>query len=77
MHFTYCPHCGNKVINKEIGDEGMIPYCESCQVPLWDMFSTCVICAVVNEFDEIALIKQQYVSATIYVCIAGNAQLFF
>lgn len=75
MHFTYCPHCGNKLIDKEIGDEGMIPYCEACKVPLWDMFSTCVICAVVNEYEEIALIRQQYVSATNYVCIAGIMQL--
>lgn len=75
MHFTFCPHCGNKLIDKEIGDEGMIPYCNTCQVPLWDMFSTCVICAVVNEFNEIALIRQQYVSATKYVCVAGVMQL--
>lgn len=75
MHFTYCPHCGSKLNNKEIGDEGMIPYCEACQLPLWDMFSTCVICAVINEFNEIALIRQQYVSATKYVCVAGIIQL--
>ncbi len=71
MHFTYCPHCGSKLIEKEIGDEGLIPYCEPCQVPLWDMFTTCVICAVTNEWKEIALIRQQYVSNTNYVCIAG------
>lgn len=75
MHFTYCPHCGNKLIDKEIGDEGMIPYCENCHVPLWDMFSTCIICAVVNEFDEIALIRQQYVSTSNYVCVAGIIKL--
>lgn len=75
MHFTYCPQCGSKLIDREIGDEGMIPYCEACQVPLWDMFSTCIICAVVNEFDEIALIRQQYVSTTNYVCVAGIIKL--
>ncbi len=75
MHFTNCPKCGDKLINKEIGDEGLIPYCKTCQIPLWDMFITCVICAVINEFDEIALIRQQYVSETNYVCIAGIIQL--
>lgn len=75
MHFTYCPHCGNKLIDKEIGDEGLIPYCEPCRTPLWDMFSTCIICAAVNEFDEIALLRQEYVSANQYVCIAGIMQL--
>ena len=71
MRFTFCPHCGNKLIKKEIGDEGMIPYCEKCKVPLWDMFTTSIICAVVNECDEVALIQQSYGEAKKYVCVAG------
>lgn len=71
MHFTYCPHCGSKAVLKEIGDEGQIPYCKKCQVPLWDMFTTSIICAVVNEENEIALLRQEYVSKTNYVCVAG------
>ena len=71
MHFTYCPHCGTKLIRKEIGDEGMIPYCENCSVPLWDMFTTSIIAAVVNEYDEVALLQQSYVSSSKYVCVAG------
>lgn len=71
MRFTYCPHCGTKLIRKEIGDEGMIPFCEKCNIPLWDMFTTCIIVAVVNECGEIALLRQNYVSATKYVCVAG------
>ena len=71
MRFTYCPHCGTKLISKEIGDEGMIPYCENCNIPLWDMFTTSIIAAVVNEYNEIALLRQNYVSATKYVCVAG------
>ena len=75
MRFTYCPHCGSKLIKKEIGDEGLIPYCENCKVPLWDMFTTCIICAVVNEYHEIALLRQNYVSTTNYVCVAGVMKL--
>lgn len=75
MHFTYCCHCGTKTIFKEIGDEGEIPYCPSCEIPLWDMFTTCIICAVVNECGEIALIRQNYVSKTNYVCVAGVMKL--
>ncbi len=75
MRFKFCPHCGNKLIKKEIGDEGLIPYCESCKVPLWDMFTTSVICAVVNEYGEIALIKQSYVSQASYVCVAGITKI--
>lgn len=75
MRFTYCPHCGKLLTKKEIGDEGLIPYCESCRIPLWDMFTTCIICAVVNEFDQIALLRQNYVSTTNYVCVAGVMKL--
>lgn len=75
MRFTYCPHCGTKLIRKEIGDEGMIPFCEKCSIPLWDMFTTCIIAAVVNECGEIALLRQNYVSATKYVCVAGIMQI--
>lgn len=71
MRFTYCPHCGTKLISKEIGDEGMIPYCEKCSIPLWDMFTTSIIAAVINEYDEVALLRQNYVSTTTYVCVAG------
>lgn len=75
MRFQYCPHCGTKAIMKEIGDEGEIPYCGTCEVPLWDMFTTCIICAVVNEQREVALLRQDYVSTTSYVCVAGVMKL--
>ena len=75
MKFTYCPHCGSRLVKKEIGDEGLIPYCESCRVPLWDMFTTCIICAVVNEYEEIALLRQNYISSTSYVCVSGIMKL--
>ena len=71
MRFTYCPHCGTKLIGKEIGDESIIPYCDNCKIPLWDMFTTSIIAAVVNECGEIALIRQNYVSTTNCVCVAG------
>jgi len=75
MRFTYCPHCGDKLIKKEIGDEGLIPYCENCEIPLWDMFTTCIITAVVNEENEVALIKQSYMTTETYVCVAGHMKI--
>lgn len=75
MRFTFCPHCGKELIKKEIGDEGLVPFCENCSVPLWDMFATCIITAVVNEFDEVALLKQSYVTTSNYVCVAGHMKI--
>ncbi len=62
MQFVYCPHCGTKAIKKEIGDEGLMPYCPTCQTPLFAMFATCVIVLVINEQEEVALLRQSYIS---------------
>ena len=75
MKFTYCPFCGRKLGLKEIGDEGLIPFCDSCNTPLWDMFTTSIITACVNQYDEVALIRQDYVSTANYVCVAGIMKL--
>lgn len=75
MKFTYCPFCGQKLEKREIGDEGLIPFCISCNVPLWDVFTTSIIVACVNQYDEVALIRQNYVSKTNYVCVAGIMKL--
>ena len=72
MKANYCFICGSKAIQKEIGDEGLMPFCPECNMPLWDCFYSSIICAVVNEFNEIALLRQDYVSTTNYVCVAGH-----
>lgn len=71
MRFEYCPFCGRKTILKEIGDEGKIPYCEGCKRPLFDMFYTCVLNVVVNEDNEVLLIRQSYGDTARYVGVAG------
>lgn len=75
MRFIYCPFCGQKLDKAEIGDEGLIPFCKQCNIPLWDMFTTSIIAACINQYDEIALLKQNYVSATKLVCVAGIMKL--
>ena len=70
MRFTYCPDCGTKLIDKEIGDEGVIPYCETCQKPLFDMFSTCVIVLVKNK-DKVLLLSQSYISTQYKNLVSG------
>ena len=57
MMFTFCPHCGNKLIEKEIGDEGILPFCEKCDKPFFDQIGLCTITAVINKKYEIALVK--------------------
>lgn len=71
MRYTYCPHCGEKLGEKELGDEGLVPWCGRCERPVWEAFTTAVIAAVVNEDDEVALLRQGYISADTYVCVSG------
>ena len=55
MVFNYCPKCGEKCGKKEIGDEGLIPYCVSCEKVLFNFFYTCVLCFVVDEKNNVVL----------------------
>lgn len=71
MKFTYCPDCGSELKEREIGDEGLVPYCETCSRPWFPLSYTCTITLVVNELGEIGLIRQNYVSTTNYICVAG------
>lgn len=71
MRFRYCPECGARLVKKEIGDEGEIPYCNVCKRPWFDMFSTCIIALVVNEQDEAALLRQDYISDHYYNLVSG------
>lgn len=71
MRFHYCPRCGSKLTTRTMGDEGDVPYCEGCEIPLFDMFSTCVIALVVNEVGEAALLRQNYISDQYYNLVSG------
>lgn len=70
MKFKHCPKCGENLVHKEIGDEGLTPFCNKCSKPYFDWFGLCTISAVVNEYNEVALLKQDYVS-TNWVLVAG------
>ena len=71
MRYTYCPHCGERLGEKELGDEGLVPWCGRCEKPIWEAFTTAVIAAVVNEDDEVALLRQRRIAAETYVCVSG------
>ena len=62
MHYTYCPLCGSKLVDKEAGDDGVVPYCEHCKKYWFDGFASCVMVLTYNQFDEIVLCRQSYLS---------------
>ena len=60
MRASFCPYCATKLILKPIGDEGNVPFCLNCSRPIFDISTPCVIVAVFNEKNEVALIRQSY-----------------
>lgn len=71
MKFTYCPDCGSKLGAVEAGDDGLVPYCNKCEKIWFDMFPSCSIILIYNEYDEIALSHQSYISDKYATFTAG------
>ena len=71
MRFLYCPICGDKLILKDIGDEGPTPYCEKCLEPRFDMFPSCVIVLVTNGDGQVVLLRQDYLSTKYRTLVSG------
>lgn len=72
MEFQYCPRCGTKAVPREIGDEGLVPWCSVCRQPLFPMFSTCIIALPVDEeAGEVVLLRQSYISTQYHNLVSG------
>ncbi len=69
--FIYCPRCGHKLIEKHIGDEGLMPYCNTCQKAVFDMFFVTINTMVINELGEVCLLKQNYISDVYWGFVSG------
>lgn len=74
MHFTFCPHCGAKLGSVPFGDDGRVPWCKACHKPFFDIFPVVAITMVVNEEDEVALLKPKYMSEQYYNFVSGYVQ---
>lgn len=73
MRFKFCPHCGDSLIKKEIGDEGSVPFCRKCNEALFDIPVSCTMIFAVNEYGEAVLIKQGKYKD--YGCISGYMKI--
>ncbi len=70
MQYIHCPQCGARLTAKEIGDEGLVPYCEICKRPWFSVSPPCVICLLHDGNGSIALIEQTYGTKG-FKCVAG------
>lgn len=71
MHYNYCPICGLKLVPHEAGDEGFVPYCESCKKFYFDSTSNASLILIYNEYDEIVLEKSGYISDKYWTLVSG------
>ena len=62
MHYLYCPACGSRLSARPAGDDGPVPYCDSCGTYWFDTFSNLVMVLVYNDHGEIVLTRQGYLS---------------
>ena len=74
MHFTFCPQCGAKLGSVPFGDDGRVPWCKACHKPFFDIFPVVAITMVVNEAEEVALLKPKYMSEKYYNFVSGYVQ---
>lgn len=71
MHFKYCPQCGTKLLERELGDEGLVPWCPTCNTPLFDVFPTAVISLVHDGKGNVLLLRQSYISSDFCNLVSG------
>ncbi len=71
MLYKFCPECGRKLRMRSMWDEGAVPFCDSCDIAWYEHPSPCIITLVINEFEEAALLRQDYIMEDNYVLVAG------
>lgn len=66
----HCFECGTALIEKELENEGLVPYCPKCEQFRFPLYNVAVSMIVINEqTGEILLIKQY--SRPHFVLVAG------
>ena len=71
MRYRFCPLCGTELELIPAGDDGMVPYCAQCDKRWFDTFQSSVIVLTYNEFNEVALARQGYLSHKYAVMTSG------
>lgn len=71
---NYCMQCGKELIYKAVGDEGYQKYCYRCKRFYFDNPAVCVLVAIINESNQVLLLKQNYISKEKYTLCSGYAK---
>ena len=66
----HCHECGTQLIDKECDGEGLIPFCNQCNIFRFPIFNTAISTAVLNTDKNKVLLIQQY-NRPDYILVAG------
>lgn len=74
MKINYCMQCGELLVERAVGDEGKQKYCPRCQKFYFDNPAVVILVAVLNEAEQVLLLRQNYVSKSKWVLCSGYVQ---
>ena len=66
----YCEKCGHELMEKECGNDGLVPYCPNCKEFRFVKFSSAISAIILNPNHDKILLIQQY-GKTDNILIAG------
>ncbi len=67
---SYCEECGTELINRELENEGIIPYCPRCGQFRFPKYNVAVSMIVINKATDKILLIRQY-GRPFYILVAG------
>ena len=68
MQMNFCPQCGRALLLREVGDEGLQPFCAACSRYYFDNTAPCVLAAIVNERGQVLLLRQRHIANAPTLC---------
>lgn len=71
MQINFCTQCGKQLTYRPIGDEGEQKYCHNCDKFYFNNPISCIIAAIINENNQVLLLKQNYISTQNYTLCSG------
>lgn len=71
MEINYCLQCGESLSLKSVGDEGLAKYCVKCHKYFFDNPVSCVLVTIVNEKQQVLLLKQNYITTDKWTLCSG------
>ena len=67
---SFCVECGTALIQKELENEGLVSYCQRCQVYRFPQYNVAMSAIVYDELEQNILLIQQYGSPK-HILVAG------